>query len=301
MVGEAGRGCRGGDGGVPGSRIEVRKRREQRADRHHRRGHLAAGASQIGAPGLTHDPSAVYDRIGIGYSEGRRSDPTWSAAIDAALGDAVTVINVGAGHGSYESNGRRVIAVEPSKVMLDQRPPHAAPAIRAVAERLPIIDDAADAALAVLTVHHWDDWQAGIDELCRVAPRRVVVHFDPAHHDQQWLIRDYVPEIADLDASRNSFDAVVDRLQAEVTVLPLSRNFTDGVIGAYWCRPHAYLDPEVRSHMSGFAQIDPSVVDAAMARLADDLRSGDWARRNAGLAEVASFDAGFRLLVSAED
>ena len=156
-------------------------------------------------------------------------------------------------------------------------------------------------ALAVLTVHHWGDWRAGIDELCRVARRRVVVHFDPSHHDRQWLIRDYVPEIGDLDASRNSFDAVVDRLRAEVTVLPLSREFTDGVIGAYWCRPHAYLDPEVRSHMSGFAQIDPSVVDAAMARLADDLRSGAWARRNAALADLTSFDAGFRLLVSDGD
>ncbi len=214
------------------------------------------------------------------------------------MDDAATVINVGAGHGSYESGGRTMIAVEPSRVMLEQRPPDAAPAIRAVAERLPLVDEAADGALAVLTVHHWGDWRAGIDELCRVARRRVVVHFDPSHHDRQWLIRDYVPEIGDLDASRNSFDAVVDRLRAEVTVLPLSRGFTDGVIGAYWCRPHAYLDPEVRSHMSGFAQIDPSVVDAAMARLADDLRSGAWARRNAALADLTSFDAGFRLLVS---
>lgn len=211
------------------------------------------------------------------------------------------MINVGAGHGSYEPDGRTLIPVEPSKVMLDQRPPNAAPAIRAVAERLPLVADAADAALAVLTVHHWTDWRAGIDELRRVARRRVVVHFDPSHHDQQWLIRDYVPEIAALDASRNSFEAVVHRLRAEVTVLPLSREFTDGVIGAYWCRPHAYLDPEVRSHMSGFAQIDPAVVDAAMARLADDLRSGAWARRNAALAELTSFDAGFRLLVSEGD
>lgn len=208
------------------------------------------------------------------------------------------MINVGAGHGSYESGGRRVIAVEPSEVMLAQRPPGAAPAIRAVAEQLPLVDQAADAALAVLTVHHWDDWRAGIDELCRVTRRRVVVHFDPSHHDEQWLIRDYLPEIAALDASRNSFDGVVDRLGAEVTVLPVGREFNDGIIGAYWCRPHAYLDPEVRSHMSGFAQIDPSVVEAAMARLADDLRSGAWARRNAALADLTSFDAGFRLLVS---
>ncbi|HEX3460182.1 MAG TPA: methyltransferase domain-containing protein [Acidimicrobiales bacterium] len=208
------------------------------------------------------------------------------------------MINVGAGHGSYEPDDRAVISVEPSTVMLGQRPPGSAPAIQAVSEHLPLADNAADAALAVLTVHHWENWRAGIDELCRVAPLRIVVHFDPAHHDQQWLIRDYVPEIGDLDASRNSFQEVVDRLAADVSALPLSRDFADGVIGAFWCRPHAYLDPAVRSHMSGFAQIDPAVVEAAMARLADDLDSGVWARRNAALSEATSFDAGFRLLVS---
>jgi SAM-dependent methyltransferase len=208
------------------------------------------------------------------------------------------VINVGAGPGSYEPPDRTVIPVEPSTVMLAQRAAGSAPAIRAVAEHLPLANGAGEAALAVLTVHHWNDWRAGIDELRRVAPLRVVVHFDPAHHDRQWLIRDYVPEIGVLDASRNSFDEVVDRLEAEVSVLPLSRDFRDGVIGAFWCRPHAYLDPEVRSHMSGFAQIDPSVVEAAMLRLADDLESGVWARRNADLADLQSFDAGFRLLVS---
>jgi SAM-dependent methyltransferase len=208
------------------------------------------------------------------------------------------VINVGAGHGSYEPADRTVVSVEPSTVMLAQRPAGSSPAIRAVAEHLPLADDAGEAALAVLTLHHWDDWRAGIDELCRVAPLRVVVHFDPTHHDRQWLIRDYVPEIGVLDARRNSFDQVVNRLKAEVSVLPLSRDFRDGVIGAFWCRPHAYLDPAVRSHMSGFAQIDPSVVEAAMLRLADDLESGAWARRNADLADLQSFDAGFRLLVS---
>jgi SAM-dependent methyltransferase len=208
------------------------------------------------------------------------------------------VINVGAGAGSYEPADRTVISVEPSTVMLAQRPAGSAPAIRAVAEHLPLANGTGEAALAVLTVHHWDDWRAGIDELRRVAPVQVVVHFDPAHHDRQWLIRDYVPEIGVLNVSRNSFDEVVDRLEAEVSVLPLSRDFRDGVIGAFWCRPHAYLDAEVRSHMSGFAQIDSSVVEAAMLRLADDLESGAWARRNADLAELQSFDAGFRLLVS---
>jgi SAM-dependent methyltransferase len=191
-----------------------------------------------------------------------------------------------------------VVAVEPSGVMLGQRPAGAAPAVRAVAEHLPLPDGAADAALAVLTVHHWSDWWAGLAELRRVAPRQVVVTFDPAVSATQWVIRDYVPEIADLDAGRVPYAGMVDALGAEVSVLPVSREFPDGLLGAFWCRPEAYLDPVVRSRMSGFAQADPGAVDRGMARLADDLRTGEWARRNAGLDALEEYDAGFRLLVA---
>ena len=152
--------------------------------------------------------------------------------------------------------------------------------------------------MGVLIVHHWEDWRAGLDELCRVAPLRIVLTFDPVCHGDQWVIRDYVPEIGVLDAIRTSFDDVVDHLDAEVTVLPLTREFTDGALGAFWCRPHAYLEPEIRSHMSGFAQVDPSVVERAMGRLADDLRTGSWDRRYADLVDSPTFDTDFRLLVS---
>lgn len=206
-------------------------------------------------------------------------------------------MNVGAGTGSYEPD-RRLVAVEPSGVMLAQRQAGAAPAVRATAEHLPFADGAADAALAVLTVHHWHDWWAGLGELMRVAPRQVIVTFDPEVSANQWVIRDYVPEIAGLDSGRVPYAAMVEALGAEVAVLPVSRGFPDGVLGAFWCRPEAYLDPVVRSRMSGFAQVDPAAVERGMARLADDLRSGAWARRNAELHGLEAYDAGFRLLVA---
>jgi hypothetical protein len=239
-----------------------------------------------------------YDRIGVGYSVGRRTDPTWAAAIADALGDAAPVLNVGAGAGSYEPRDRLVVAVEPSELMISQRPPGAAPVVRGVVEALPFGEGGAGAALAVLTNHHWTDEVDGFAEVCRVAPLRVVVTFDPAVHLEQWIVRDYVPEVAALDAGRPSFDEIVGLLAADVTVLPLSRSFEDGVLGAYWCRPFAYLEPAVRAHMSGFARLDPVVVDRAMRRLGADLESGAWDARYDSIAELDSFDAGYRLLVS---
>jgi SAM-dependent methyltransferase len=208
------------------------------------------------------------------------------------------VVNVGAGTGSYEPADRRVVAVEPSAVMLAQRPAGAAPAVQAVAEHLPLPDGVADVALAVLTVHHWGDWRAGLAELRRVAGRVVVVTFDPAVHAATWIIDEYVPEIGTLDAGRIPFHPLVEALDATVTELPLTREFADGLLGAYWCRPEAYLDPEVRSHMSGFVQVDQGVVRRAMDRLGHDLASGGWAERHRHLATATTYDAGFRLLVS---
>jgi SAM-dependent methyltransferase len=205
---------------------------------------------------------------------------------------------VGAGSGSYEPVDRPVVALEPSELMIAQRPPGNAPVLRGVAERLPFGDRAFGAVLAVLTNHHWDDELAGLGELCRVAPLRVVLTFDPSVHCDQWIVRDYVPEVAAFDSERPRFAEIVDRLDAEVSVLPVSRAFEDGVLGAYWCRPAAYLDPAVRAHMSGFARLDPAVVDRSMRRLGADLESGAWDERYGSLAALDSLDAGFRLLVS---
>ncbi len=184
--------------------------------------------------------------------------------------------------------------------MILQRSPAAAPALQGVAEQLPVADGAFGAVLAVLTTHHWVDEPGGLAELSRVAPRRIVLTFDPAVHADQWIVRDYVPEIAAFDAHRPPFAEVVTALGADVTVLPVTRAFEDGVLGAFWCRPYAYLDPEVRAHMSGFARLDPAIVDRGIGRLRDDLASGAWDDRYGSTAALDEFDAGFRLLVSDE-
>ena len=162
----------------------------------------------------------LYDGIGVGYALGRRTDPRWAAAIVAALGDARSVLDVGAGTGSYEPTGRTVLAVEPSGEMIRQRAADAAPVVRAVAEALPVRDRAVDAALAVLTVHHWTEWRRGIAELRRVAGRRVVLTYETNRHADFWFVRDYVPEIGELERGRPDVPEIADALGAD-TIVPL--------------------------------------------------------------------------------
>ena len=242
----------------------------------------------------------LYDEIGRHYATRRRTDPRWAAQITTALGDASSVINIGAGTGSYEPPDRSVVAVEPSEVMLAQRAPGSAPAVRAVAEHLPFPDAAFDASLALLTVHHWQDLAAGIAEMRRVAGRRIVLTYDPELHAEFWFVRDYLPELLSLEMHR--VGAVADLAAAmgadRVVVLPVYRDLADGVLPAYWCRPEAYLDPIVRANCSALTLLDPRVVDEGVARLAADLRSGAWSERNTALRGLDEIDAGFRLLVS---
>ncbi|MGZ3148025.1 class I SAM-dependent methyltransferase [Lentzea chajnantorensis] len=241
----------------------------------------------------------LYDDIGAGYSLGRRTDPRWEAAVLTALGDARTVVDVGAGTGSYEPAGRTVLALEPSLEMIRQRPHGAAPAVRAVAESLPLHDNAADAALAVLTVHHWTDWRAGLAELRRVAPRQVVLAYEPRRHVEFWFVREYVPEIAALELTRPSAADVAEELGADsVTPLPVPWDFTDGVFPAHWRRPAAYLDPRVRRACSALAQTDPAAVDRGVRRLREDLASGRWQEDHRDLLALDEWDAGFRLVVA---
>jgi SAM-dependent methyltransferase len=192
----------------------------------------------------------IYDRIGSGYTGTRRPDPRIAAAIGAALGDARTLVNVGAGAGAYEPPVRRVVAVEPSRAMIRQRPTGAAPCIQAVAERLPFRDGAVDASLAILTIHHWTEQAAGLAELRRVARRRVVVFtWDLGSLGEFWLTTEYFPEILDLDRPRFASMAVLEqRLGAIRTIpVPIPHDCQDGFLGAFWRRPEAYLDPAVRS------------------------------------------------------
>jgi SAM-dependent methyltransferase len=243
----------------------------------------------------------VYDDIGRGYRVTRASDPRIARAIRAALGDARSVANVGAGSGSYEPAGLRLLAVEPSWEMIGQRAPGAAPVVQARAEALPLRDASVDAALAVLTVHHWDDRAAGLAELRRIASQRVVVvTWDPAARDAFWLTAHYVPEIVELDARRfPSLDELARSLgEIRAEPLPIPHDCRDGFLGAFWRRPDAYLVPSVRRAMSGFAQLPPGVADAGLARLADDLESGRWEARFGTLRAAESADLGYRLVIA---
>jgi SAM-dependent methyltransferase len=245
-------------------------------------------------------PSPVYDTIGKAYVAHRRADPRWAAVIDEQLGDGRVVVNVGAGTGNYEPVDRSVVAVEPSGVMVGQRPAGAAPAVRASGSALPLPSGCADVALAILTVHHWDDWAAGLAELCRVAPRRIVLTMDFELHSRFWFLEDYVPEVGEFTRRQAPDAEAVAEIIGATSTIPLlvPRDMDDGVLGAYWCRPEAYLDPAVRANCSGLALADPAVVARGVAALEADLSSGEWQRRHADLAELPEIDLGYRLVVA---
>lgn len=242
-----------------------------------------------------------YDVIGRGYASRRLADPRIKRFIDAALGNAEPVLNVGAGTGSYEPNNRAVVALEPSLVMIAQRPAGAAPVVQGSAERLPFADGAFAAATAILTVHHWVDRHAGLAEMRRVARDRVVIlTWDPSHPGF-WLVRDYFPDLIEFD--RRIFPTL-DELESAlgrvgVSIVPVPHDCVDGFLGAYWRRPASYLDDRVRSSISTFARI--SDVPSRIERLRDDLESGAWAEKNSELNGLEHLDVGYRLVVGRRD
>lgn len=243
----------------------------------------------------------TYDRIGSTYGEHRRPDPRVAAAIEGALGSAMTVLDVGAGTGSYELGDRHYVAVEPSQLMLAQRAPDAAPAVQGVAERLPFPDDTFDAAIAILTVHHWTDAAAGLAEVRRVTRGPIVVLTWDAEQlaDTFWLVREYLPESALQELPLVTLTAV-RLLLGPCRVEPVSvpHDCTDGFFAAYWRRPERYLDPGVRAAISGLALLDPTVVDRMVTELGDDLASGRWHERHADLLELDTYDHGYRLVIA---
>ena len=248
---------------------------------------------------------ARYDQIGAGYSLTRREDPRISVAIRNALGEARSVVNVGAGTGSYEPDDRYVIAVEPSDVMASQRPPLTIPpALRASAAELPLRDNSVDAAIAVLTIHHWDDeLERGIQEMRRVARDTVVIlTYDPLVSGEMWLMADYLPEVAELD--RRIFPTpqlLVSWLggRTHIEVVPISRDTPDWMLGSFWAHPERVLDERAREATSGFARMDSSVVQRVVREVRRDLESGAWDERHGQLRKLDAFDAGLRLIVSA--
>jgi SAM-dependent methyltransferase len=240
----------------------------------------------------------LYDAIGEGYRRQRRPDPRIARAVAAALGNAESVLNVGAGTGSYEPDDRPVVAVEPAWSMIRQRPAGAAPVVQASATHLPFRDGAVAASLAILTIHHWSDRAQGLAELARVARRRVVaLTWDPAAPGF-WLVNEYFPELVAID--RRIFPDLEELRRAwgalDVRPVPVPHDCADGFTGAYWRRPAAYLDAAVRSGMSTFAKLPD--VEAGLARLRHDLADGTWMRRHGRLLERTELDLGYRLVVA---
>lgn len=243
---------------------------------------------------------ALYDHIGQAYVSTRRPDPRIATAIEAALGDAGTVINVGAGAGAYEPVGRFVIGVEPSWRMIRQRARGSSPVVRAVAEALPFRPGAFDAALAVLTLHHWSDWRRGIAEMKRVAGRVVVFAFDVSALEDFWLTATYFPEVIELDRKRSPSIAEImgEMGTCSSARVPVPHDCADGFLAAFWRRPEAYLDPAVRASISGFALLDKPAVARGISRLESDLTSGSWEARFGHLRSLDAFDAGYQLLAT---
>lgn len=242
---------------------------------------------------------AAYDRIGVGYSLQRVPEPSWVTQIAAALADAATVLNVGAGTGNYEPTDRRVVAIEPSATMLAQR--HRLPPVaQAVAEHLPFRDRSFDATLATFTVHHWTDREMGLRELRRVSDRQVLVVYEPLVAHDFWLV-DYFPDVrtAAVESRAPTPEEIGRHLDiTDVQTMWIPAACSDGVAAAYWRRPEMYLDPAVQRSMSILALLPEEVTARGTAKLAVDLADGTWHRRHGHLLEQTEADYGYRLVVA---
>jgi len=246
------------------------------------------------------DASIDYNAHAPAYPRQRRADPRIAERVHAALGEARTVVNVGAGSGSYEPADRWVLAVEPSAGMRAQRPPQLAPAIDARAEALPLDDDTVDAAMAIITIHHWSDPLAGLRELRRVARGPVLVlTFDIDVLAGFWMLRDYLPEALADDRQRfPTIEQVTDVLGgACVEPIPIPADCTDGFFEAHYARPEAYLDPAVRAAQSVWPRLLPNLEQRAVAALSADLASGVWDARHGHLRTQLEYEGGLRLIV----
>ncbi|HEX6688034.1 MAG TPA: methyltransferase domain-containing protein [Solirubrobacterales bacterium] len=241
---------------------------------------------------------AAYDRIGLGYSAVRRPEPQIAARIEAALGDAKSVLNVGAGTGSYEPAERAVTAIEPSQTMIAQRPPQSAPAIQGVAEDLPFDDESFDAAMAIITVQHWSDVGKGLAEMTRVARERVVVlTFEPVPDVELWM-RDYFPAALDYhaDAMPSIGELTAMLPGASVEPVPIPSGCADGFFLGIWDRPEMHLDPDVRRASSVWHRLAEDELERGLESLRADLESGRWDELHGHLRDQAALDVGLRLI-----
>ena len=246
-------------------------------------------------------PRVDYEKHGVTYTRHRRPDPRIAATIRAALGDVRTVVNVGAGAGSYEPRDRHVVAVEPSAAMRAQRPRDLAPAIDAAAERLPLDDGAVDAAMAMVTIHQWSDVGRGLGEMRRVARGPVVIlTFDGDALDRLWL-REYVPELTTAERARLPALDRVRRALGGTSVIeevPIPLDCSDGFADAYYGRPEAFLDPAVRAAQSVWGFVDRGAARRGLERLADDLATGVWDARFGALRTQPELAGALRLVIA---
>lgn len=244
---------------------------------------------------------ALYDRIGTGYSGRRHPDLRIAAMIAAQFEGAKSILNVGAGTGSYEPADIPVIALELSSTMIAQRPKAAATCVQGRAEALPFADDSFDVATAFLTYHHWSSVFDGLGEMRRVARDRIVVlTWDPDSADNLWISRDYLPENMELD--RAIFPPLAEIAGAlgpsTISTVPIPHDCTDGFLGAYWRRPQLYLDKQAQRGISTFQRLPKAVIERGMNALRADLDSGAWEAKYGGLLDQDSLDLGYRLIVA---
>lgn len=247
----------------------------------------------------------LYDRIGTTYATTRREDPRIAAAIRAAIGDARSVLNVGAGAGAYEPADCDVIALEPSAAMIAQRAGRSENVIQGDAAAIPLDDDSVDVAMAILSDHHWARRADGLREMRRVARDRVVVlNTDPAAVDRFWMTRDYLPGFIDLIPQRHRAPGIwaadLGELlgPASIRTLEIPHDCVDGFYHAFWRRPRAYLDQAVRDNISVFHRLAAAEVADGITRLAGDLADGTWLGRHGDLMSRESLDLGLRLVVA---
>lgn len=241
----------------------------------------------------------IYETIGRQYNSRRRPDPRIASAIRSALGDANSVCNIGAGTGSYEPEDISVTAVEPSETMISQRISRAG-VVRAKAENLPFSENEFDTAMAVLSVHHWENPKQGLAEMKRVSQRQVVFAFDHQAHNRFWLVQDYLPEIIEFESDRGLlFQEILDQLDAtKVISVLVPHDCVDGFQAAYWRRPELYLEADVQASISTFAQLPQDIVQRGMGKLKSDLESGLWHLRHGHLLNKTALDFGYRIIIS---
>ena len=238
----------------------------------------------------------LYDTIGTRYSTYRRPDPRITTALNAEFGQAASIVNIGAGVGSYESRDREIVAVEPSRLMISQRAKGGPLVVQAHAEFLPFRDATFDVATAILTIHHWSDIERGLLEARRVTKDRIVLLTWIGFGQDFWLL-DYLPQIREIDEPLFPSIEELTHLLGPVRVIPvpIPHDCTDGFLCAYWRRPHSYLDEGVRGAISTFSRVLD--IHEGLHRLEKDLETGVWQNRYSHLFQTDSMDFGYRLVV----